>query len=266
MGGWPLGFSSIRKASFRSGGWSSWPGFWRWDVRFYLGEPFEGPLSSFFLGFSVFTTLRLEPEPLWLEEHLDRLKAHAEALGLSYPGHAVFERDLARLEGPLLVRLMVGEKGYFTEARPFCPPPKAAYQEGVRVQVSRYRTHPSLGRYKTGAHLPYLLAHREAQAAGAFEALLLDPYGYLVDGSRTSPLFYRDGVFYLPEGGLEGITRRKVLERAQAEGFKVVQRRMRRPEGALLLAGTGVGLLPVAPPSSELWPLVLAFLPRYTGE
>ncbi|WP_408033253.1 aminotransferase class IV [Thermus filiformis] len=233
---------------------------------FYLGEPFEGPASGFFLGFSVFTTVRLEPHPLWLPEHLDRLRAHAEALGLAYPGHRAFERDLERLQGPLLVRLMVGEGGYLTEARPFRPPPASAYREGVRVWPSRHRTHPLLGRYKTGAYLPYLLAQREAQREGAFEALLQDPYGFLVDGSRTSPLFYREGVFYLPEGGLEGITRRKVLERAQREGFKVVRRRMRRGEGLLLLAGTGVGLLPAGPPPPELWPLVLEFRPRYTGE
>lgn len=235
-------------------------------------DPSEEPSASFFLGFSVFTTLRLGPEPLWLEDHLDRLKAHAEALGLPYPGHAAFERELERLKEPLLVRLMVGEGGYLTEARPFRPPPLAAYREGVRVHLSRYRTHPHLGRYKTGAYLPYLLAQKEALDRGAFEALLLDPYGFLVDGSRTSPLFYRDGVFYVPEGGLEGITRKKVLEWAQKEGFRVVRRRMRRPDcftertpkESLLLAGTGVGLLPVGPPPAELLPLVTAFLPQYT--
>ncbi|MGQ9735540.1 MAG: aminotransferase class IV [Thermaceae bacterium] len=233
-------------------------------MRFYLGEPFDGPPSPFFLGFSVFTTVRLQDEPLWLSEHLDRLKAHAEALGLSYPGHRVFERDLARLKGPLLVRLMVGEGGYLTEGRPFKPPPAEAYQKGVWVHLSRQRTHPHLGQYKTGAYLPYLLAQKEAQAVGAFEALLLDPYGFLVDGSRTSPLFYHDGVFYLPEGGLEGITRRKVLEKAVKEGFRVVRRRMRQGIGALFLAGTGVGLLPTSPPPPEVVSLVLAFQPRYT--
>ncbi len=276
-------------------------------MRLLNGEPWTAPLPEGLLhGYTVFTTLRAEGgSPLWLEDHLARLRRHAEALGLPHPGDGALLRALEALLplGPSLrLRLTLGEGFWLAEASPHRPPPPEAYREGVRVHLTPYRVHPDLAPYKTGNYLPYRLAHRAAQAQGAFEGLLLDPWGYVVDGSRTSPLLYREGVLYLLEGGLEGITREKVAEAARALGLGVRRVRLRPKDlrGFLLLAGSGVGLLPVGPPldttpcglapawgprqkgprevfwesegagtKSEgyeaLRPLVEAFRPRYTG-
>ncbi|MEN2982483.1 MAG: aminotransferase class IV [Thermus sp.] len=236
------------------------------------GEPFSEGLPEGFLyhGQSVFTTLRAEGgKPLWLEDHLGRLRRHAEALGLPYPGDGAFLRDLDFLLGALprvpclRLRFTVGEGVWLSEARPYTPPPPSAYRQGVRVHLTAFRVHPDLARYKTGNYLPYRLALKEAEARGAFEGLLLDPWGYVVDGSRTSPLLYREGVLYLLEGGLEGLTREKVAAVAQGLGLKVVRARLRPKalQGLLLLAGSGVGLLPAGPAPPELLPLLEAFRP-----
>ncbi len=264
------------------------------------GEPFREPLPEGFLyhGMSVFTTLRVERgRPLWLEEHLFRLRRHALALGLPYPGDGVFLKDLEALKKEfshlpcLRLRFTVGEGVWLSEARPYSPPPLTAYEEGVRVLLTPYRVHPDLCRFKTGNYLPYRLALKEAEGQGAFEGLLQDGEGYVVDGSRTSPLLYREGALFLLEGGLEGITREKVAQAARELGLRVervrlypwelplaappplpphqaLRRRGGEREGAkglLLLSGSGVGLLPVGPAPRELLPLVERFLPaRYT--
>ncbi|MEJ5335776.1 MAG: aminotransferase class IV [Thermus sp.] len=243
-------------------------------MRLLNGAPWDGPLpeSLLYHGVSVFTTLRAEGgEPLWLEEHLFRLRRHAEALGLPYPGDRAFLEDLKALlpQGPALrLRLTVGEGVWLSEARPYTPPPPEAYREGVRVHPTAYRVHPDLAPYKTGNYLPYRLALLEAQRAGAFEGLLLDASGHVVDGSRTSPLLYQTGRLWVLLGGLEGITRAKVAEKARALGLEVGAGFFRPEElrGTLLLAGSGVGLLSVGPPPKELLPLLEAFRPRcYTG-
>ena len=103
------------------------------------GKPFAEPLPEGFLyhGYSVFTTLRAEGgRPLWLPDHLARLRRHAEALGLSYPGDEAFLQDLRVLlaafpQAPCLrLRLTVGEGVWLSEARPYAPLPRALYREG----------------------------------------------------------------------------------------------------------------------------------------
>lgn len=216
-------------------------------------------------------------------------------MGLSYPGDRVFLRDLEALKQELShlpclrLRFTVGEGVWLSEARPYTPPPLEAYWEGVKVALTPYRVHPDLARFKTGNYLPYRLALKEAEGQGAFEGLLQDGEGYVVDGSRTSPLLYRDGVLFLLEGGLEGITREKVAEAARELGLRVQRVRaypwdlpladppplsphqslLKRgglvergqPKGTLLLAGSGVGLLPAGFVTAELSPLVERFLP-----
>jgi len=207
-----------------------------------------------FHGATVFTTIRVEASvPCLLERHLSRLAEHARALGIEHPGDDAIRRDLheaASSERPrLLVRVSLGDGIRIAEARPLAPPSARAYEDGVEVVVTERLVHPDLGRFKTGNHLPYRLAAADADAAGAFEGLLLDPAGNVVDGSRTSPILASGDDLVILEGGIEGITREAVAIEARRLGFRVRRERRRRLEGQLLLAGTGVGLVPAARPA-----------------
>jgi len=229
------------------------------------GEPLDAGLpESFWHGFFVFTTLRLEGgEPLWLPEHLERLRRHAEALGIAFPGFGALEREVEHYReqrSDLLLRLAVAPEAYASSARPFPPPPEHSYTRGVSVWISALRVHPDLGHYKTGNYLPYRLARLEAERSGHFEGLLLDLEGHVMDGSRTSPLLYRAGELRVLPGGVEGITRQNVLECAVQMGLRVTEARLKPAElqGQLLLAGTGVGLVPVGPPQDSLLEALIA--------
>ena len=175
----------------------------------------HAPNQSFiFHGFSVFTTfLSFKKKPLLLTEHLQRLKAHAEELGLNYPGDAAFLSDLETLltlDKLLRIRLTIGPEIRIAEAASHILPSPDCYTHGVKVICSKIQVHPQLAHLKTGNYLPYLMARQEAEKAHAFEGLLIDQNHHIVDGSRSSPMLYQDNTLTILKGGLEGITRKAV--------------------------------------------------------
>lgn len=200
----------------------------------------------------VFTTLiAVNQKPWFLAEHLARLRRQSEELGFIYPGDEVVIPDLIRnLDQQRFsiskIRLSVGENTHKTEIFTFSPPEAHCYR-GVKVIISSQRVHPTQAHLKTSNRLPYELAKQEADEQGAFEALLLDNHGHVVDGTRTSPLLYQKNTLTLLEGGLDGITRLQVADAAKKMGIAVESRYVFPSEltGQLLLAGSGVGLLPV---------------------
>lgn len=162
----------------------------------------------------------------------------------------------------LRLRFTVGEGVRLSEARPYAPLPLSLYREGVRVRLTGYRVHPDLARYKTGNYLPYRLALEEARKEGPLRASSWTPSATWWTGAARAPSSSGRGRSTSWRGP-GGITREKVAEAARGLGLRV-ERGLFRPEGLrghLLLAGSGVGLLPVRPPPPELLPLIERFLP-----
>src|SRR5262249_20147222 len=67
---------------------------------------------------------------------------------------------------------------------------------------------------------------------GADEALLLDPEGYVAEGSGENFFLVRNNALHTPElnSCLEGITRDTVITLAQDMGMKVIERSITRDE------------------------------------
>src|SRR5690606_41242481 len=73
---------------------------------------------------------------------------------------------------------------------------------------------------------------QEAVSAGADEALLLDPEGYVAEGSGENVFIVKNGVIYTPEvtACLNGITRATILTLARELGLEIVEKRITRDE------------------------------------
>jgi branched-chain amino acid aminotransferase len=103
-----------------------------------------------------------------------------------------------------------------------------AFETGVRVKVSSWRRlDPNIippAAKATGQYLNSSLAKAEAVKAGYDEGILLNPNGYVTDGSGENVFLVRDGVLCTPPlaaGCLAGITRASILQIAQDEGIRV---------------------------------------------
>ncbi len=111
-----------------------------------------------------------------------------------------------------------------------------ALQQGIKVRTSSFTRHHvniSMTRAKSnGAYINSMLALQEAISGGADEAMMLDPEGYVAEGSGENIFIIKDGVIYTPEvtACLNGITRNTILTLAAEHGFKLVEKRITRDE------------------------------------
>ena len=109
-------------------------------------------------------------------------------------------------------------------------PPPEVYEQGVSVisyRTQRVADATEAAGAKIGNYLTAVLATREARAAGAHEALVLDAQGQVVEGSTSNVFALRGRELVTPPesaGILLGITRGFVLEAARDLGLAVAER------------------------------------------
>ena len=110
-------------------------------------------------------------------------------------------------------------------------------EKGIRVKTSSFTRH-HVNIHMTGAkacanYLNSILANQEATTDGYDEALLLDPQGYVSEGSGENIFIIQNGALHTPDlssGALRGITRETVITLAADLGMPVIERRITRDE------------------------------------
>jgi branched-chain amino acid aminotransferase len=112
-----------------------------------------------------------------------------------------------------------------------------AIERGIRVRTSSFtHHHPNITMCNAKAVCNYavsILANQEATHDGYEEAMLLDPQGFVCQGSGENVFIVRDGALHTPDlsgGALNGITRRTIITFANELGIPVFERRITRDE------------------------------------
>ncbi len=213
--------------------------------------------NGFTFGDAVYETLRTYGgRPFALYRHLGRLRRSAAGLGIALPLSdeelwARLDALLARAGNPesylrVMVTRGVGEVSYRFErvqgptvvmlAKPYEPLPPERYASGVALALVAVRRNapqaldPAL---KTCNLLNNVLATREAQARGAFEAVMLNEHGEVAEGAGSNVFVVREGRLLTPPlqaGILAGITREVVLELCPGLGQPVSVEPLRVPD------------------------------------
>ena len=128
--------------------------------------------------------------------------------------------------------------------------------EGVNCCVSSWRRISSSAlppeAKACGNYINSVLAKLEAIQNGFDEAILLDQYGYVSEGSGENIFIVRDNVIYTPpisSSILEGITRDSVFKIASDLGYRVVERIITRAElyicDEAFFSGTAAEITPI---------------------
>ncbi len=220
---------------------------------------------GFLYGEGCFETVRIHRgAPFRLGAHLQRLEAGLQTLGLEPPEYLGKAREgiraLVEAQGIAggLIRISAtppnrNPKFPGTVAittRPLPTPPKVV---SLLVAQSVQRLPGPLSSCKGTSRVVEALALREAERSGAFDAILLNPQGNVVETTARNIFVVFGRTLRTPtpsEGALRGVTRAVVMELAQRSGIEVEEVAM--PLGAMfegrevLLTGSGVGVLGVA--------------------
>jgi len=131
-----------------------------------------------------------------------------------------------------------------------------ALEKGIRVKTSSFtHHHPNItmgGAKAVSNYTVSILANQEATHDGYEEAMLLDPQGYICQGSGENVFIVRDGKLHTPDlagGALAGITRDTVMQFAAEIGIPVLERRITRDEvyvaDEAFFTGTAAEITPI---------------------
>jgi len=233
--------------------------------------------SGFMLGDGVWEGLRTQNGKLaFLDRHLDRLfegaKAIAMDIGLSRDEltKRLYDTLAAnRMSDGVHVRLLVTRGVRATPYQDprvvvggatvviipeYKEPDPAIYERGLKLfTVHVRRGDPAVQDQKINSHskLNCVLASIQATQAGADEALMLDPHGFVATCNSTHFFIVRKGELWTSSGKycLGGITRGLVLEIARDAGIPALEKDFSLTDvyGAdeAFVTGTFAGIVPV---------------------
>ena len=210
-----------------------------------------------------------------LDEHVDRLFSSAHIMLMKIPfskkqiADAICETVRSNKLEECYIRPIVfvgdGDMGLYTPDNPIrvaiAAWPWGAYlgedglKNGIRARISSFTRHHvnvSMTRAKvSGYYVNSIMAKREVKACGYDEAILLDPEGYVSEGTGENIFMVRRGVLKTTPltSILEGITRNSMMELARERGIAVVEERFTRDElyiaEEVFMTGTAAELTPI---------------------
>jgi branched-chain amino acid aminotransferase len=245
-----------------------------WNGRTIPGEEvrIDPQDAGFLFGDGLFETLRVDEGTAWdIPAHLDRLLAGLSRLHIEIPEDAAAleaaAREVAAAAPAAIARLRITvTRGHgdaptrLIATAPYEPPGEEAYRQGVPVRfLPQYPVHSggALAGLKSLCYQANRLALRNAEAHGAWEAILVNESARLVEGSRSNLAVVLDGSVLTPrrqDGCLPGTVRRRLLERGLMQEWQLTPEDL-AAAGEVLLMNSLVGVLPVSEINGKAVPL-----------
>jgi len=232
---------------------------------------------GFLYGDGIYETIRVYEGVIFrLDEHLQRLFRSASLIGLTIPlavnplKVSIYKTLIANKLRNAYIRLTVSRgRGAIGLDPDLCTEPtiviivqelkeypKTFYEKGITLIIAETRRNLKGAidpRIKSLNFLNNILAKIEAKKKGVYEALLLNVYGKLTEGTISNIFFYKDGVIYTPSvdcGILDGITRGLIIDLAKREDLKIKEGKFKREDlyaaEEVFITNTTMEVMPVA--------------------
>ncbi len=209
---------------------------------------------GFLFGDSIFEVVRTynKDKIFALNLHLDRLYKSAEFISLKLKNRKYLEkiiRDTIRRgnNNESYVRLVItrgigseigmnpdyaSKPNYIVIVKKFVPPPKNPQKRCIKAAIASIKRNykDSLNPLiKSGNYLNNILAHIDAMNKGGVEAIMVNPEGYVAEGTTFNVFMVKNGVFYTPPlevGILDGITRKILIKLMKEANIRFVEKKI----------------------------------------
>jgi len=235
---------------------------WLWTVKGF--EPTEGvPITDrgFRYGMSVFESFPVrDGVGVFLEKHLERLRAACRLTGLAEPPGALDKcKEVIEKAGDGFARIYVtAGDGPVTAACDACrmlilveprqPIGGGTYHRGYPLGIRQDWHLPLFGGIKTGNYWGNLRAFREGVAARCNEMLLFNSEGQLISACMANVFLVKEGRIQTPAlstGARAGIVREWVMERVAVTEAILTKADLDAAE-ELFLTSSWLGIMSVA--------------------
>lgn len=180
--------------------------------------------EGLFFGKGVFETILWREEPIFLNEHITRLKKGMDRIGL-----LPLEEEMLR---EYLAKLNIKNKGVKITVTPLniiitereIPYKEEDYNKGMTLTISKVKRNSTslLSYIKSTCYIENLIEKENAKKMGYDDVLFLNEKGYVTETSCANIFVVKNNEIFTPkveDGLLEGIIRRKIIE-----NFKVKER------------------------------------------
>ena len=173
--------------------------------------------EGLFFGRGVFETILWKDRPVFLNEHLERLKKSMEEIGLLPLEEKILREYLDKLD--------IKDKGLKITVTPLniiitqreIPYKEKDYNRGMTLTISKVRRNSTsrLCYIKSTCYIENLIEKENAKKIGYDDVIFLNEKGYVTETSCANIFIVKNKEIFTPkinDGLLDGIIRRKIVE------------------------------------------------------
>lgn len=204
---------------------------------------------GFLYGDSVYEATRTFSRiPFHLEAHLDRLFLSAQKIELQPTlskeeiSTRILETIKASPHDNITLRIILtrgtnidlgldpdlaSANNLVIITKEIAPNPEWWLREGLAMIFYQKKSTQKGSLPKSGNYQENILAHKEALAQKAYDAIMLNHEGHVTEGTTSNIWIIKDGIIYTPplsDGVLEGLTRKTLIEMATCEKIPLVEK------------------------------------------
>lgn len=195
--------------------------------------------EGLFFGKGVFETILWKDGPIFLEEHLNRLKGALEQIGMLPLEEVELRQYLGKLNiNNKAVKIAVTPLNIIITQRNI-PYKEEDYDRGMNLTLSKVRRNSTsrLCYIKSTCYIENLIEKEEAKKKGFDDVIFLNENGYVTETSCANIFIVKNNEIFTPriiDGLLDGIIRREIIENFEVQEKSITLEELKKSDEVII--------------------------------